>query len=1502
MPKAIFRSVLFVLVGLTSFAQSQNRDIFWHFGSNANSIEFTKPDMTPQLINLPNNLGTGGGAVASDYLNGALLFYTDGVDVYAADDTQLVSLIGSTTRNQSAVVTLNPADADTSEYFIFHVDNAGQIRLTVYDKNLFRNNAFPLPPDGDIDPARTNVIDPNLPATVLSEGMIAMANDQQNGFWLITHEQGTANYNITEIDGTGINTTVVPIAGAPTDVASFSYSAANNQIAVSPSNAVEDIAILNIDLASGALSNSGIDLSTVTTAGIYDTEWSSTGEFLYISGNFGNANDELKRVNVTETPIADSTILTNGIVNSFGLQYGADTAIYHIYENAAGEFLVGRIEDPNNEDVNQTLYNPLVFPNNVDFQGQQFPAFLPPYNFLNIDFTFSGTCANAPTYFFPQVTPDFTAIQWDFLGDGNFVPLTGGSFTYTTAGTYNVTMRVTVGGAVQTVTKPVTITDFDLTLQIDPQQQYWCTDDFGDRVDPATSIVTYTATASGANASGATIRWSNQTAANANATTTFVEPGTYYVVATDPTTGCEVYQEQQVFEYGVQNNFAFVWYFGDHAGLDFNPLFDTQNPGPITPIDFGGTAFNGGNDMISPQGCAVYCDANGDPLLYSDGQEMYNRAGDQLTTDLGGNENATQSIFIVENPGDATQYFLFFTQEVPNSTGATQYEFSYAVFDLKMLDGDGDLVRDGGGNPIITTLFNNSTERITGNANWVIVHEYGNDIFRAYPLVAQGVGNPVFSNVGQIHTATATSGKGYMNLSADKLAVALSISSTENYIDLFDFDVNTGAITPVVTLDFPQNGQVYGVEFSPDNQKLYATLLDQAGGSSIHRWVIDTTTVAGNTTDPQFIQDSDSLIVTEGTIEMGALQQGPQGSIYIAKNGATTLASLDDPDNVQDPQFNLITGDFSNLGNNTVDGGQNNSLFGLPNFVDFNGSNTPSASLSVLNGCQGDPLTFTMLNPLPDPQIESYVVQVYDANNNVIDQSPTLDANNTTWNFTNTQTPGNYEAQLFILNTCGLATASDPRQPFVINPNPTIGPITVVQPPSVCGANDAIVDIEFTANSTQTYSIAGPVAVPTTTVNGPATETINNLSAGFYTLTVTEAFTSGTCSSTFNFTINDPVPYTLTASELTAADCNDENGEAQFQLTGPMQPATYTWQLRTTSPGVLVGSGDQTSSTVSGLASGDYYFRLIDNAGCTSSDALTITLPPDHTLTIGTIDPSCDQQPIVFNITTDTNQPVTVNEFLNGTVGNEISNYTIVGNNDSIRIDHPGGGDQSIEYVVVAPGDIDGPCSVAELITVSFGSSDPSPYVRAATYCGFELADDKNTVFLDNSPSGFTSVRWFDSSGNEILASNSDPEDYEFENDTLKVRTSGRITAELTNVFGCVTTTEINIIEDCKPRVNAPTAFRPNSAISANQTWTIFPFLVANDEFELFIYNRWGELVFQSSDLNFMVNEGWNGGYDNDPGRPVQGGAYAFKVQFKSSFEQETAELQERRGGITLIR
>jgi len=119
-------------------------------------------------------------------------------------------------------------------------------------------------------------------------------------------------------------------------------------------------------------------------------------------------------------------------------------------------------------------------------------------------------------------------------------------------------------------------------------------------------------------------------------------------------------------------------------------------------------------------------------------------------------------------PGDETLYYIFTTKDV---YGDGTFELRYALFDLKLNNGTGGIV-DPDGNPATppsTLLFAKSTERITGNANWLIAHEYGNNSFRAYKITQQGIGNPVISSIGSDHNfATAANGQGYMKLGAKK--------------------------------------------------------------------------------------------------------------------------------------------------------------------------------------------------------------------------------------------------------------------------------------------------------------------------------------------------------------------------------------------------------------------------------------------------------------------------------------------------------------------------------------------------------------------------------------------------------------------------------------------------------------------------------------------------------------------------------------------------------------
>jgi gliding motility-associated-like protein len=50
-------------------------------------------------------------------------------------------------------------------------------------------------------------------------------------------------------------------------------------------------------------------------------------------------------------------------------------------------------------------------------------------------------------------------------------------------------------------------------------------------------------------------------------------------------------------------------------------------------------------------------------------------------------------------------------------------------------------------------------------------------------------------------------------------------------------------------------------------------------------------------------------------------------------------------------------------------------------------------------------------------------------------------------------------------------------------------------------------------------------------------------------------------------------------------------------------------------------------------------------------------------------------------------------------------------------------------------------------------------------------------------------------------------------------------------------------------------------------------------DYNLFIYNRWGELIFESKDANF----GWDGTYGiGGQNLKVQDGAYTWKIEFKT--------------------
>lgn len=1471
--------IAFVSGAAPLLAQTQST-INWYFGNSGNALRFIRPDYNASAITIPNNLGQGMSAVATDPVSGEVLFYTDGVTVYDGNDNVMpngTGLNGNSTISQGVAVSAVPGSPD--EYYIF--TNNGNISYSVVNMTLPGNSpGFPAFPLGEV--TSTNQAIPGL-AGPFDESMIVLPKTNRDGFWLLLHAPGSGLITVVDVNDGGFIINTSPVTGLPAAISNMAWSPARGLVSFAPQNAGDEVILAPFNITNGLFTTPVITIAGTDPSSqpynIIDTEWSNSGRFFYISGNNGAGQDVLLQVDLDEPVQTLRTVTTQNMQRSLGLQLAPDSLIYHLYQHTNGTFRVGRI---NRTDTiaSQVLYSGAAI-GDRNYQARQFPVFLPPYDpMLVVDFTFAGTCANVPTTFLPEITPSPDSVVWNF-GDGNGSANLAPFYTYEAGGTYNVTLTAWLNGELVSTTKPVNITQFDLQISGFPESDTVCFEDFP---------VEYTAEAGGGQGGGSTptFRWSNLD--TNGATTSIDSAGTYYVTATDQTTGCTAYQSIRVVEYGAIESRGFIWYFGEHAGIDFNPLADFNNPGPARPIPFGDPLdYNGGNQMTAPEGCAIYNDANGNPLFYSDGLEMYDREGNLISADIGGDELAAQSILIVEFPQDATLFYVFLTRQIYDPNNANAYELSYVIFDLKLNDGLGGLMEESNGNVAITNLYTPNTERLTGNQNWIITHEYGTKNFRSYPVRAMGIGAAVVSNVGSVHPSTSpTAGQGYMKLSnSGKLAVALSISSSENYVELFDFADSSGAVSNPLKLDINDNGQVYGVEFSPDGRILFASVRNPNGGgpSKIYRWQIDTTTVAGTITNPQFIRNSRDLVVNEVGEDFGALQLGPDGQIYVARNGSPVLAIISNPgaDMVivpqPDPGFQL---DGFGLGPNLVDGGSTLSTLGLPNFLNQTITTPPSVTLSVFSGCVGDALNFSVLNP---ESLETYRWNILNSDSVVVASGLGEE-----FEFL-PDTPGAYRARVDVIPECQIV--QNPPSPvssdFVVYALPELSIANVVNT-SACQESNGSFDLTITGGLTDmfAYELSGPVAFVSDTIP-PGTYSITDLPAGTYNVYAINTVTG--CQNAISQVINDAnVEFSISATTL-PADCDNLNGTIEISIEpndGSVvigYPVSYTVRSQG-SELVYTGTYDNADGLntiiVNPVNSGTYNIEVTESTGtgCTvTTTDVTVNQAPFAFLDVPNEIIICDDSPA--RIPFATNAPGIE------LIGNIPGPFEI--RDGFVLVEVPG----TYIFQTVDPSGALCPNILSTDVIFTQPGALPADFALTYSICPEDPLEENRRAILDPG-NNFLEIRYLDEEGGEITGTGPD---YSLDGNILTVFRAGPVTIELTNPFGCVTQERINVLEDCKARFTAPDALRPGSDLQENQTWKIYPFLIDTEDFQVFIFNRWGEMIFQSTDLNFE----WNGGYDNDASRPVPVGTYAYKVQFKASFDDGKGT-QELRGRIVLIR
>ncbi|HYV91851.1 MAG TPA: T9SS type A sorting domain-containing protein [Chitinophagales bacterium] len=338
---------------------------------------------------------------------------------------------------------------------------------------------------------------------------------------------------------------------------------------------------------------------------------------------------------------------------------------------------------------------------------------------------------------------------------------------------------------------------------------------------------------------------------------------------------------------------AAKWYFGNYAGIDFLSG---------SPVPFSGSA------MAMLEGVASIADTAGNTLFYTNGSQVWNRNNAQMPNGFGllGDNNSAQAAIIVPDPGNANQYYIFTTPTW--GTGA----MNYSLVDMTLQSGLGDVTDKN------VFMFNNSTEKVTavrhsnGTDIWVVGHEWLSNNFYSFLITPAGVNlTPVITSVGSVHSGTLGFA-GYMKASHHGHKIAYAITISLNLVELLDFDNATGIPSNPVTIN--NVDEAYGLEFSPDDSRLYATLENP---QIIYQWDVN----AGSAAD--IIASQTDVGPGIGSDAYAALQLAPDGKIYLANRFSSYLGVINDPN---------ALGVACNFVDNAVTLSSGTSEYGLPNF------------------------------------------------------------------------------------------------------------------------------------------------------------------------------------------------------------------------------------------------------------------------------------------------------------------------------------------------------------------------------------------------------------------------------------------------------------------------------------------------------------------------------------------------------------------------------------------
>jgi gliding motility-associated-like protein len=398
------------------------------------------------------------------------------------------------------------------------------------------------------------------------------------------------------------------------------------------------------------------------------------------------------------------------------------------------------------------------------------------------------------------------------------------------------------------------------------------------------------------------------------------------------------------------------------------------------------------------------------------------------------------------------------------------------------------------------------------------------------------------------------------------------------------------------------------------------------------------------------------------------------------------------------------------------------------------------------------------------------------------------------------------------------------------------------------------------ASNGKVWISAGGTAGPYTyTFNGGSTpyqvtDTVQNLAAGSYTLTITDG--KG-CTKSDNVTLTNPSQLTVSPPAVTGISCaNDANGIITVNATGGTRPYTYAW-----SP------GSYTDSTESNLGPANYIITVTDANGCTASTSDSLSAPPlinDSLIIDSTSCPGSADGHIIVNANGGTpGNPITYTYSLDGTNYQQENNFfSLAAGVYQVYVkDSPG-------CVLHTTATIYQPSA----ITLSINPQDSLIDLGASIQL-FSVIGNLTTQTVN-------SYSWSPSVGLSCL---------DCPNPVASPFQTTEYYLTVNYGKGCYVT-DSNLIEIGKTaHVYIPNAFTPNGD-GIDDIFQVFGTTLQS--VAMTVFDRWGEKVFDSGDSQWATWDGTYRGVMQPPGIFVY---YVTLVFLDGS-------TQVRQGSLTLIR